>query len=49
MVKERKTTLTERNYLKRNISASLRLPGAGKQRGGGGEVGGWGGGALETS
>ncbi len=33
VVKERKTTLTERNYLKRN---SLRLPGAGKQRGVGG-------------
>lgn len=37
VVKERKTTLTERNYLKRNISAGLRLPRAGKQRG----LGGW--------
>lgn len=38
VVKERKKTLTKRNYLKRNISASLWLPGAGKQRGGGDEV-----------
>lgn len=46
VVKERKTTLRERNYLKRNISASLWLPRAGKQRGLGGGIWWWWGGVL---